>query len=329
MNNFNVVRMTGATLPHKVADLLEPPQELHLTGELPRGPAVALVGTRRPTPEALEFAANLVTDFARAGFSIWSGGAEGIDAGVHRAALKANAKTVVVAPAGWERPYPETHSELFRDVVRAGGAYLSLVPQDRPALPHQFFARNALLVALSHATVVVQAPLRSGARNAAKNARSMGRPLFVVPSCPWVHQGVGCNVEMGLGARPIGSAKEVIARLAAGGLFGAATAADDANASVQVDSDRGDGSALLVVAMPPTSVRKKSTQGVPASQLPANLEQELCQLYGEVQQGANSVDELCSRTGLSASVVQSDLLRLTLYGLLRVGRSGGIEIVNR
>jgi DNA processing protein len=276
----------------------------------------------------VEFTASLVSGFARAGYSIWSGGAEGIDGAVHRAALAADAKTVVVAPAGWLRPYPEVHSELFREVVAKGGAYLSLVPEDRAALPHQFFARNALLVALTHATLVVQAPIRSGARNAAKIARRLGRPLFVLPSCPWVHQGAGCNIEIGLGARPVASAKEVMSRLAAGGLCVAVTAINDVAGDAQVQPERDVLADAAVVAPTQTPLRKKTAPGRPTSELPANLEQELGQLYEAVRQGANSVDELCRLTGLSAAVVQSDLLRLTLSGLLRVGRSGGIEIIS-
>jgi len=312
VKSYCIHELTGSSVPYRLADLHCPPARLFVVGELPRGPSVAVVGTRKPTPDALQFAKKLVEDLASAGLSIWSGGAEGIDSAAHEAALRVGAKTVVVAPAGWNRPYPEAHGALYRAVVDCGGAYLSLVEPDRPAQPHQFFARNAVLVALAQAVVIVQAGLRSGARNAAKTARQLGRPLFAVPSSPWIHQGLGCNLEIALGAHPIGSAKELMRRLAPQMGLSAATS-------------------TLGVSAAPCSV----PNGVSVARGPARvpnvdptLEAELARLLDEIFRGARTVDSLCQRTGWSTAVVQSDVLRLTLLGQIRVGRSGVIETVS-
>lgn len=309
--------LVGSDIPHRAQDLSEPPSKLYVVGELPRGPSVAVVGTRHPTPEAIEFTEELVAGLAASGCSIWSGGAEGIDCAAHRAALRVKAKTVVVAPAGWLRPYPEKHQELYQTIIENGGTYLSVVPPNRAAQQHLFFARNALLVALTHGVVVVQAGFRSGARNAAKTARHLGRPLFVVPSCPWVHQGLGCNLELALGARPVGSAKDVIKQLSASGLFGAVTTVDEV-AGVERLKDLGS----PIPAQAASNARSKTGASVA-------LDEELEQLLEQVRQGARNVDELCQRTGWPAAVVQSDVLRLTLQGEIRVGRSGVIEIVSQ
>lgn len=316
MTKYEIQRLTGAQIPFLAMDLAHPPKELSLVGQLPRGPSIAVVGTRRPTPEALEFTGELVAQLAASGLSIWSGGAEGIDAAAHLAALKHGAKTVVVAPAGWAKPYPEGHRELFQNIVDAGGGYLSHCAETQSALRHHFFARNTLLVALTQGVLVVQAGVRSGARNAAKTARSLGRPLFIVPSCPWVHQGLGCNLEMSLGARPIGSAKDVLRHLP---LAWYGLDRPDAAPHGPV-TPRSRGAASVGVA--------GVTQSKPEAGAVAPLEQELATLLKEIAQGATSVDELCLRTGLKAAVVQSDVLRLTLQGRIHVGRSGNIEIVN-
>ncbi len=109
--------------------------------------------------------------------AVLSGGAAGIDTEAHRGALAARGVTVVVAPAGFERPFPEQNAELFGQVVAAGGAYLSLPEPNCPATRGIFFARNACLVALAHLVVVVESPIRSGARNAAAHARRLGPAL--------------------------------------------------------------------------------------------------------------------------------------------------------
>jgi DNA processing protein len=75
---------------------------------------------------------------------------------------------------------------------------------------HRFFRRNELLVAMSSAVVVVEAPLRSGARNAAQWARRLSKALFVVPAPPWNTRGGGCIAELKLGARPLFNHKDVL-----------------------------------------------------------------------------------------------------------------------
>src|SRR3954468_417449 len=203
----------GSALPGRLMDLEEPPDRLFLRGELPRGPAVAIVGTRHPTKPYARYAHRLGRELAEAGVAVLSGGAKGIDTAAHRGALAAGGVTVVVAPAGFERPYPEQNAELFRQVVAAGGAYLSLPEPNCPASRGIFFARNACLVALAHLIVVVESPIRSGARNAAAHARRLGRPLFAVPAPPWHGNGRGCLAELQLGAQVLISVKDLLRAL--------------------------------------------------------------------------------------------------------------------
>jgi DNA processing protein len=152
----------------------------------------------------------LAFDLARAGVAVVSGGALGIDAAAHRGALDAGGVTLLVAPSSIERPYPAEHAELFAQIVAGGGAQLSPFATGMVPRRSQFFLRNACLVALSHALVVVEAPLRSGARNAAAWARELGRPYFVVTSPPWNPRGLGCIAELELGARPLASVETLL-----------------------------------------------------------------------------------------------------------------------
>jgi DNA processing protein len=290
-------------LPGRLADLDHPPERLFLRGELPRGPTVAIVGTRHPTPRYAEYARELAAELVRAGIAVLSGGAEGIDTEAHRGALLGNGATVVVAPAGFDRPFPEKNAELFADVVEQGGAYLSLVAASVPATQSIFFARNACLVALSHVVVVVESPIRSGARNAAACARRLGRPLFVVAGPPWHTTAHGCLAELRLGARPLIRTKDLLNELAAQNLH--AVAAHE-------------------LSLPSGGHPQQNLNFTAASSDRPARDAALEAL----QRGASSADEICLATGLPVGRVSELILTLRLEGVLVTDLCGRLKISN-
>ena len=283
--------LVGERLPRRLADLEAAPKRLYLRGELPRGPAVAIVGTRHPSAEAVTFTKTFAGELATAGVAVLSGGAEGIDAAAHEGALDVGGVTVVVAPAGFNRPFPEKNAALFERVVGSGGAYLSLRADDEPADQGIFFARNACLVALAHAVVVTQLPIRSGAANAAKWARKLGRPLFIVPHSPWVTQGCGAVRELRLGGLPLDRPKEVLKLLTSSGLH----------------------------PLPPAAVQGELWPASPASDDDPVLR--------ALKEGACHADEISERTGLSLAHVQQRILTLALSGVLVPGPLGSLRLV--
>ena len=202
--------LEGPSLPARLADLRSPPERLFLHGKLPDGPCIGVVGTRDPTDGAVTFAQTLSSALAERGVAIISGGAKGIDGAAHRAALAASGATLVVGGSSLDCPFPAAHRALFAEIVANGGGYLSRFAAGVQPRRHQFLDRNGILVALCDALVVVEAPLKSGARNAAAWARELGRVCFVVPSAPWNERGRGCVVELQLGARPLGDVQEVL-----------------------------------------------------------------------------------------------------------------------
>lgn len=288
--------LEGERLPARLADLQQPPAQLYLHGELPRGPAVAIVGTRRASDAGLAFTRGLAAELAEEGVAILSGGAEGIDTAAHQGALAARGTTVVVAPAGIERPFPEPNRALFQRVVAVGGAYLSLVADDVPATNGIFFSRNACLIALAHAVIVTETPCRSGARNASSWARQLGRPLFVVPHSPWHEQGRGSVKELQLGAIPLDGAKSVLKLLSAAGLRG----------------------------LPSGSAEHGSPAAARQPELPGF---EADPVLAAVRSGAEHVDQIAASSGLPVPVVQQRLLTLTLSGVLVPGPWGSVKLV--
>jgi DNA processing protein len=304
------------------------PPSLYLRGALPTARGVAVVGTRHPTDEALAFTRALVRDLAAAGLAIWSGGALGIDAAAHEAALLAGAPTVVVMGGGLDRPYPKEHAALFDRVVAGGGALLARVPDAAPPLPAGFLLRNELLAALCAVTVVIQAGLQSGARSTAAAARRLGRPLCVVPHTPWDEAGRGCALELSRGARAITRAADVIAAM-----NGAPPPRP-----APVKRRPGAATSSLPFGTKKPTISRASPRGLPGSSEgpilpgpdhgpeavppPLRLEGTEQAVFAALDGTGRHLDEVCERSGEPPWVVTAALLMLTLQTVVVEGPAG-------
>jgi DNA processing protein len=164
---------------------------------------VAIVGSRRASPEAEDFAASLAGALTRAGAVVVSGGALGIDAAAHRGAMAAGGRTWAVAGTGCEQCFPPAHEGLFAAIGRGPGAMIWPFAPPSPARAGAFLSRNRVLVAMSDAVVVAQAGLASGALRAAACARALAKPLWVVPAPPWAENFEGSWELLDKGARPL------------------------------------------------------------------------------------------------------------------------------
>jgi DNA processing protein len=198
--------------PNELRALPAPPN-LTVSGPLDQARRVAIVGSRNPVEGARAFAAALAHALAKAGVTVISGGALGIDAAAHRGAMNAGGATWVISGTGCNHVYPPRHDELFASVASSGKSRM-IWPFDDNVGPScaTFRSRNGVLVALSEVVIVVQAHFRSGSRNAATWARSLGRALWAVPPLPWppyVGSFSGCAAELARGAKPLHSIEEL------------------------------------------------------------------------------------------------------------------------
>lgn len=168
--------------PPGLARAAPPPARLRLRGDLGAPPRrVALVGARAADAYGLDMARRLARGLARAGLSVVSGGALGVDAAAHEGALEAGGHTVAVLGCGVDVVAPPSHRELFARILAGGGALLSEHRDGEAAAPWTFPRRNRLVAALSDAVVVVRAGARSGALITAARARACGVPVLAVP----------------------------------------------------------------------------------------------------------------------------------------------------
>jgi DNA processing protein len=161
---------------------------------------VGVVGTREPSAQGLNNTSKLVRLLNR---PVVSGGAKGIDAAAHRAALDYGLPTVAFMAGGIDRAYPLDNWSLFHEMVRAGGALVSELAPGTSPTRFRFLQRNRLIAAAASELFVVQAAYRSGSRNTANSARMLGREVFAVPGA-WsdkASQGSNAMIQEGL-AKP-------------------------------------------------------------------------------------------------------------------------------
>ncbi|KRE31990.1 DNA protecting protein DprA [Mycobacterium sp. Soil538] len=171
--------------------------------------AAAIVGTRAATSYGEFATADLAAGLAERDVAIVSGGAYGIDGAAHRAALSCDGITVAILASGIDVPYPSGHSALLHRVSRHGLIVSEYPPGMRPSR-RQFLARNRLVAAVTGATVVVEAGVRSGAANTAAWARALGRNVCAVPGPITSASSVGCHVLIRNEAHLVTRAEEIL-----------------------------------------------------------------------------------------------------------------------
>lgn len=188
------------------------PKTLYYIGTIPaeRRPAVAIVGTRKPTAYGREVTTRFATELARRGIVIISGMALGVDGLAHRAALDAHGLTIAVQANGLDDLYPASHRQLGQDIIHSGGAIISEYEPGTPGYPNQFLERNRIVSGLSDAVLITEAAAKSGTLNTASHALEQGKEIFVIPGNITSPLSAGCNQLIRQGAIPVTSPEDII-----------------------------------------------------------------------------------------------------------------------
>lgn len=199
-----------------IGAIADPPNTLYYSGSLPdaRRPAVAIVGTRKPTAYGKEVTHRLAYELAKKGVVIISGMALGVDGIAHRGALEAGGTTIAVLGNGLDDFYPRSHRQLGEDIIKAGGAILSEYPAGTPAYPVHFLRRNRIVSGLSDGIIITEAARRSGTLNTAAHALEQNKEIFVVPGNITSPLSAGCNALLRQGAAPVTSAEDILELIA-------------------------------------------------------------------------------------------------------------------
>lgn len=202
--------------PRKLMCMTNYPLVLYTLGDLNclKGrEAISIVGTRRASDSGLDIAGKLSASLCRAGVTVVSGGAFGIDSAAHLGALSEKGKTVAVLGCGFNAKYRDGITGFRQDIIE-NGAIISEYHPSVEAKGTNFPIRNRIIAALSLGTVVVEAATKSGSLITANLALDYGRDVFAVP-------GNAANlVQMGTislirdGATPVFSSLDILGQYA-------------------------------------------------------------------------------------------------------------------
>lgn len=275
-----------ADYPEALRTIHDPPPVLYVRGRLEPNDAVAMaiVGSRRCTHYGLEQAGRFGGLLGRAGFTVVSGGARGIDSAAHRGALTAGGRTVAVMGCGLSHVYPRENAELFdRIVAEDRGAIVSALPMFVGPESKNFPARNRIISGLSQGVLVIEAARRSGSLITARLADEQGRAVFALPGRVDSPFSEGTNHLIRDGVTLVQNLDDVLEQL---GQLGRTLAEQPA-------------------AKPAPK---------PAPNLPPNESAILAVLKQEA--GPARLDEIVTRTRLPAHQVTAAMTMLTIKGLV-------------
>jgi DNA processing protein len=303
-HGLRVVANGDVDYPRRLEAIDMPPPALFVRGTLASlavQHVVAVVGTRRPSPEGRRIASRIGTALARGGATVVSGLAVGIDGAAHAAVLTEKAATVAFIGGGHGRLFPRAHDRLADAIVDGGGAVVSeYAPLTEPS-KGTFPQRNRLISGSADAVVVVEAGARSGALVTASWALEQGRECFLVPGSIDAPTSVGCNGflrEWSGAARLVSGIPQLLDDL---GLLGAAALPRE-----PVGSGSGSGS-IVRSTVPLPSLRAVLSGRSAAEQAVAEA----------LVHGAVTVDELVAVTRQALGEVLRSLTRLEASGLVR------------
>jgi DNA processing protein len=180
-DGIQVISYTNPLYPKRLLEVADYPLILYVKGSLKQQDdrSLAIVGTRQATIYGMETARKISGDLALEGFTIVSGLARGIDTAVHEAALQ-RGRTIAVLGSGFNHLYPKENEGLARQIIQ-NGALISEFPMSTPPDRQNFPRRNRIVSGMTLGTILIEAPLESGAMITSRQACTLGRPVFALP----------------------------------------------------------------------------------------------------------------------------------------------------
>ena len=255
-------------------------------------PTIGIVGTRDLSDYGKRWARKISSLLASKGFTIVSGLAQGIDTEAHSACLEAGGRTIAVVGTGLDIVYPPRNQSLAKEIAQHGlivSEYAAGTPPDRSHFP----ARNRIIAGLSRVTIVIEAPVRSGALITAYQANDFGRDVYVLPGSIDSPNSLGCLGLLSRGAQPILGLDHLLELL---------------SSIPQL------GTPEQLQLFPTTEISGAVTKSV--SSPPPDLAPDLQQVWLVVTSQPTSFDEIVSKSQLPTATVSGILLQLELLGLV-------------
>jgi DNA processing protein len=210
----SIITMEDTAYPLRLAEIYDPPLLLFVRGELLEQDqhCVSIVGTRRASPYGLRMAEKFGRELAARGITVVSGLAAGIDTAAHRGALSAGGRTIAVLGNGVDVVYPQQNAELMDKITRQGAVISQFSMGTKPS-PGHFPYRNRIISGMSQGTLIVEAPLSSGALITARQAAEQGREVFAIPGQVGITNSQGPHLLIREGAKLVETVEDILVEL--------------------------------------------------------------------------------------------------------------------
>lgn len=284
--DIKILTLFDGEYPALLKEIHDPPFVLYVKGGfIPADEnSVGMVGSRGASYYGLTSAAHFAAALCRAGVTVVSGLARGIDTASHRAALETGGRTIAVLGSGLLCIYPPENEGLFHEIARQG-AVVSQFPLRAAPLAQNFPMRNRIISGLSRGVVVVEASLKSGALITARCALEQGREVFAIPGKVSSGTSAGANDLIKQGARLVTAPEEILEDLKENFTFKNA---------------------------PAEPAAPKAKEG-----LSAYLSLQERSVVEKLSDEPKYIDEICAETGFCVSEIMALLMRLEVKGAVR------------
>jgi DNA processing protein len=320
-----LITLADPSYPPRLLAMPDPPPLLYVKGRLDllHARAVAVVGSRSATPQAVEDAARFARTLAAAGLTVVSGLALGVDGSAHRGALDERGGTVAAIGTDADLVYPAAHHALAKQIA-ARGAIVSEWPLGTPARSANFPQRNRLIAALVEGVVVVEAAQRSGSLITARLANEMGRDVFALPGSIHAPLTRGCHGLIKQGAQLVETPEEVLEALNMSQPARTGHTAQGRKRGPKVcvpfgNTTKHPAKVTLPLPLESSPSRLENCAGADkplASSASASLGAEARRLLEALGHAPATLEILAQRTDMAEAALQGTLLQLELAGQL-------------
>ena len=299
-----VITLLDEEYPQVLRRMSDPPIVLYVLGdwqEEDANRAVSIVGSRAATPYGMNVARRFGRELADAGCTIISGLAKGIDTAAHWGALDAGGRTIAVLGHGLSQIFPEENTELLRHIINGHGAVISEFPMNMRPSRTTFPQRNRIVAAWSKATLVVEAPARSGSLHTAKiSGDDYGNTVFAIPGMVDRPSSIGCHALIRDGAILCTTPTELMNDMGW----------SNTPRQLELFSDEE-----------PTENDSPAPRSHSIQQAPEGTEA----ILAAIQAGHDTLDALCPALGMPAHELTPQLMRLQV--MRRIGNQPGGRFV--
>lgn len=324
---IRILTYADSIYPERLRNIPDPPLVLYIRGTLPdldAQPALAIVGTRHASAYGMKTAETLSAQLSDAGFVIASGMAQGIDGAAARGTLRAGGMTVAVLGCGADICYPHEHQRLMGDIMMSG-AIISEYPPGTAPSSKNFPMRNRIISGLSIATLVIEAPKRSGSLITAHIALDQGRDVFVVPGNIDLASFAGSNQLLAEGcAYFVSSASDIIREYAA--QLPKTTTEQRARKILMRQTAQSSNIWDKLIQQPKG---KKAVKAKKPDLRELHLNEKQQAIYKAVCSGAGAIEEIIEKSGLEAQEVTVETTILEMDGILTRDAEGKLLLPKR